>query len=411
MSDHYDELEVRDPELRETALLAAVRNQIDHAKTNAPYFSAHLADIDARAVTGRAALGAVPLTRKSDLIERQRQHPPFGGLTAVAVHQLRRIYQSPGPINDPEGFGDDYWRFARGMYAAGIRRGDVVHNSFAYHLTPAGSMVESGAHAIGCAVIPAGVGNTEIQAQIIAGLKPTAYGGTPSFLKIVLAKAVELGLDTSSLTKGLVGGEALPQALRQEIRDLGVAVYQGYGTADVGSIAYESPALEGMIVDEGVLLEIVEPGGRAPVEEGEVGEVVVTTLNNDYPLIRFATGDLSAVLPGPSPCGRTNMRIRGWMGRADQSAKVRGMFVHPSQVMAVLVRHNEIKKARLVIGNEDGRDHMTLYCEMAGGGGVPAEKISETMQSVCKVRGEVALADPDSLPDDGKLIDDQRQVD
>ena len=247
----------------------------------------------------------------------------------MPLHQLGRIFQSPGPIYDPEGFGKDYWRFARAMYAAGIRRGDVVHNSFSYHLTPAGSMVESGAHAIGCAVIPAGVGNTELQAQIIADLKPTAYGGTPSFLKILLEKAVELGLDASSMRKGLVGGEALPPALRQAIKDLGVEVYQGYGTADVGSIAYESPALEGMIVDEGIVLEIVEPGGQMPVEAGEVGEVVVTTLNKDYPLVRFATGDLSAVLPGVSPCGRTNMRIRGWMGRADQSAKVRGMFAAP----------------------------------------------------------------------------------
>ena len=407
MGEHYDELEQRDPEQRERALLAAVRGQIDHAKANAPYFRAHLAGIDARAVTDRAALAQLPLTRKSDLVELQRRDPPFGGLAAVAVHALRRIYQSPGPINDPEGFGDDYWRFARGMYAAGIRPGDVVHNSFAYHLTPAGAMVESGAHAIGCAVIPAGVGNTEIQARIIAELRPTAYGGTPSFLKIVLEKAAELGLDASSLTKGLVGGEALPPTLRREIGNLGVAVYQGYGTADIGAIAYESPALEGMIVDEGVLLEIVEPGGRAPVGEGEVGEVVVTTLNPDYPLIRFATGDLSAVLPGPSPCGRTNMRIRGWLGRADQSAKVRGMFVHPNQVMAVAARHEEVARVRLVIADADGRDRMILHCEAAGDDALAA-RIAETLQSVCKLRGEVAFADPGSLPDDGRLIEDRR---
>ena len=409
MGEHYDELERRDPEQRERALLAAVRGQIDHAKANAPYFRAHLAGVDARAVSDRAALAQLPLTRKSDLVELQRRHPPFGGLAAVAVDALRRIYQSPGPINDPEGFGDDYWRFARGMYAAGIRPGDVVHNSFAYHLTPAGAMVESGAHAIGCAVIPAGVGNTEIQARIIAELRPTAYGGTPSFLKIVLEKAAELGLDASSLTKGLVGGEALPPTLRREIGNLGVAVYQGYGTADIGAIAYESPALEGMIVDEGVLLEIVEPGGRAPVGEGEVGEVVVTTLNPDYPLIRFATGDLSAVLPGPSPCGRTNMRIRGWLGRADQSAKVRGMFVHPNQVMAVAARHEEIARVRLVIADADGRDGMTLHCEAAGDDALAA-RIAETLQSVCKLRGEVAFADPGSLPDDGRLIEDRRDA-
>ena len=296
------------------------------------------------------------------------------------------------------------------MYAAGIRRGDVVHNSFAYHLTPAGSMVESGAHAIGCAVIPAGVGNTELQAQIIADLKPTAYGGTPSFLKILLEKVVELGLDASSIRKGLVGGEALPPALRQAIKDLGVEVYQGYGTADVGSIAYESPALEGMIVDEGIVLEIVEPGGQMPVEAGEVGEVVVTTLNKDYPLVRFATGDLSAVLPGVSPCGRTNMRIRGWMGRADQSAKVRGMFVHPSQIVAVLSRHPEIKNGRLVIVQQNGRDQMALHCETDSADDELAAGIGETIQSVCKVRGDVVFDAPGSLADDGRLIEDQRAV-
>ena len=410
MTEHYDELEIRDPDVREVVLLAAVRDQIAHAKTNAPYFTEHFADIDPRAITDRAALGGVPVTRKSDLIEQQKKKPPFGGLAAVPLHKLGRIFQSPGPIYDPEGFGKDYWRFGRAMYAAGIRRGDVVHNSFAYHLTPAGSMVESGAHAIGCAVIPAGVGNTELQAQIIADLKPTAYGGTPSFLKILLEKVVELGLDASSIRKGLVGGEALPPALRQAIKDLGVEVYQGYGTADVGSIAYESPALEGMIVDEGIVLDIVEPGGQMPVEAGEVGEVVVTTLNKDYPLVRFATGDLSAVLPGVSPCGRTNMRIRGWMGRADQSAKVRGMFVHPSQIVAVLSRHPEIKKGRLVIVQQNGRDQMALHCETDSADDELAAGIGETIQSVCKVRGDVVFDAPGSLADDGRLIEDQRAV-
>ena len=410
MNDHYDDLETRDPDLRERRLLSAVRDQVDHAKTNAPYFTARFAEVDSRAITDRAALSTVPVTRKSDLIERQQQNPPFGGLMASSAQQLRRVYQSPGPINDPEGFGEDYWRFARGMYAAGIRRGDLVHNSFSYHLTPAGAMVESGAHAIGCAVIPAGVGNTEIQAQIIASLKPTAYGGTPSFLKIVLEKGAELGLDTSSLRKGLVGGEALPKSLRRAIRDLGVEPYSGYGTADVGLIAYESRALEGMIVDEGILLEIVEPGGQFPVAEGDVGEVVVTTFNRAYPLVRFATGDLSSVLSGQSPCGRTNMRISGWLGRADQSAKVRGMFVHPSQVMAVLTRHPEIKKGRLVIDSADGRDQMTLCCEVADVGDALARQIAETIHSICKLRGDVTFVNPDSFANDGKLIDDQREV-
>lgn len=410
MAKHFDALETRTPEVREAALFTALRDQIVHAKTNAPYFSKALRDVDPRAVTTRVKLAELPVTRKSEVMTLQRETPPFGGLTAIPAHRVANIYQSPGPVYEPKGFGLDYWRFARAMFAAGLRLGDVVHNTFSYHLTPAGAMVESGAHALGCAVIAAGTGNTELQAQIIAEVKPTAYVGTPSFLKILIEKAREFGLSTASLKKGLVSGEALPPPLRAALKELGVAVYQCYATADLGLIAYESEAMEGLIVDEGVIVELVEPGGTKPVAEGEVGEVVVTTFTKEYPLIRFGTGDLSAYLPGPSACGRTNARLRGWLGRADQSTKVRGMFVHPSQVMAVLGRHPEIKKGRLVVTQTDGRDQMTLHCETEGGNEALAAAVATTIQNVCKLRGEIVFAAPGSLAADGKLIDDQRKL-
>ncbi len=411
MAKHFDALETRSPEVREAALFTALRDQIVHAKTNAPYFTRALRDIDPRAVTTRVKLAELPVTRKSEVMKLQREAPPFGGLTAIPVHRVANIYQSPGPLYEPKGFGLDYWRFARAMFAAGLRLGDIVHNTFSYHLTPAGAMVESGAHALGCAVIAAGTGNTELQAQLVAEVKPTAYVGTPSFLKILIEKMRELGLSSASMKKGLVSGEALPPPLRAALKDLGVAVYQCYATADLGLIAYESDAMEGLIVDEGVIVELVEPGGTKPVAEGEVGEVVVTTFTKEYPLIRFGTGDLSAYLPGPSPCGRTNARLRGWLGRADQSTKVRGMFVHPSQIMAVLGRHPEIKKGRLVVTQQaDGRDQMTLHCETEGGNEALAAAIATTIQSVAKLRGEVVFAAPGSLAADGKLIDDQRKL-
>ncbi|MBM3554042.1 MAG: phenylacetate--CoA ligase [Alphaproteobacteria bacterium] len=406
--DYYDNLEIRAPEEREKVLAAALADQIADAKANAPFYGRLLAGIDAAAVRSRADLSKLPVTRKSDLHRFQREAMPFGGLVAAPRERIARVFQSPGPVYEPETHRGDFFRFARSLFAAGVRKGELIHNTFSYHLTPAGRMVEAAAHALGCVVIPAGVGNTELQVAVIGDLKPTAYGGTPSFLRILLEKAREGGIDASSLTKAVVGGEALPPSLRKAINDLGVFVLQGYGTADLGLVAYESKAMEGMIVEEGVLVEIVHPGSGEPVAEGEVGEVVVTTFNPDYPLIRFATGDLSAVLPGISPCGRTNMRIKGWMGRADQTTKVKGMFVMPTQVGAVVARHPEIKKARLVVSGETGNDVMTLRCEVEGQQAGLAAKIAESIHAVCKLRGQVEFVAPGSLPNDGKAIEDVR---
>jgi len=407
MSDYYDDLETRDAGAREAAQFADLRSQIVNARENAPYFANSLASVDVEAITDRTALASLPVVRKSDLLDFQAGDPPFGGLAAEAPGNLARIFQSPGPIYDAEGHGRDPWRTARAFYAAGFRAGEVVHNTFAYHLTPAGVMVETGAHAIGCAVIPAGTGNTELQVRAIADIRPAGYAGTPSFLKALLEKGAEQGADLSSLTKAAVAGEALPPSLRAEIAGMGVAVVQWYGTADLGLIAYESAGGEGLIVDEGVIVEIVRPGTGDPVAEGEVGEVVVTTSNRTYPLIRFATGDLSAVMTGTSPCGRTNVRLKGWMGRADQTTKVKGMFVHPSQVADVVKRHPEVARARLVVDQEDGKDVMTLMCETAES---DTQAIADTLQAVTKMRGRVEVATPGSLPNDGKVIDDVRSI-
>jgi phenylacetate-CoA ligase len=409
--NHYDDLETRSVDEREAALASRLPDHIDHAKRNSGYFGDILKDVDAKSITSRDALAAVPMTRKSELVDWQSQRPPLGGLTAAPAGSLRRIYQSPGPIYDPEGGGADWWRMARALHAAGFRRGDIIHNAFSYHLTPAGAMLESGAEALGCAVVPAGVGNTDLQAQAINHIRPAGYVGTPSFLKIILQKAAEMGLDISSLGKACVGGEAFMPDQRQAFEAAGIQAFNVYASADLGSIAYETEARDGLITDEGILIEIVRPGTGDPVAEGEVGEVVVTLLyNEDYPLVRFATGDLSAVLPGASPCGRTNMRLRGWMGRADQAAKVRGMFVQPSQIAAILKRHPEIGKARLTVDHDDGGDSMCLACEVAepGADNGTAAKIAETIQSVCKLRGEVDLVAAGSLPNDGKVIDDVR---
>jgi phenylacetate-CoA ligase len=405
---YYDELEVRTPSARQAAEARNLAGQIAHAKANAPYYRELLSAVDPAAITTREALAQLPVTRKSDLEDIQARCRPFGGLNGWGIDRLAHIYQSPGSIYEPDGDLADHWRFARSLWAAGVRPGMIVHNSFSYHLTPAGMIIESGARAIGCPVIPAGVGNTELQVQAIADLRPAAYCGTPSFLKILLEKARESGADMSSLRLAVVGAEALPPSLRKEINDLGVFALQNYGTADLGLVAYESRAMEGMIVDEGVALEIVRPGTGEPVADGEVGEVVVTTFNPVYPLIRFATGDLSAVLAGPSPCGRTNMRIKGWMGRADQTTKVKGMFVHPQQVAQVVARHPGILKARLEVESRDNVDEMTLRCEVRDGNEALAAEVAATVQSVCKVRGRVAFVRPGELPNDGKVIADLR---
>ena len=414
MSDFLDELETRDPEERERRQFAALSEQVAHATRAAPAFAELLAGVDPAAVTDRAALARLPVIRKSELMERQKggpeAHRPFGGLTAVETGRLARIFASPGPIYDPDGRRGDWWRMARALWAAGFRRGDVVHNCFSYHFTPAGMMLETGAQEIGCAVVPAGVGNTEQQVRAIVDIRPAGYVGTPSFLRIILEKGREMGADLSSMRRALVSGEALPPALRAEIGAAGIAVRQCYATADLGLIAYESVPDAGLVLDEWVIVEILRPGTGDPVGPGEVGEVVVTTLNPDYPLIRFATGDLSMLLPGASPCGRTAPRLKGWMGRADQTTKVRGMFVHPSQVAEVARRHAAIGRCRLVVFGEGGSDRMELRAEVAPaarGEGL-AEAIAQSIQAVTRLRGEVVLVDPGALPNDGKVIEDAR---
>src|SRR5438445_4595163 len=413
MLQYYDSLEARDPEERERLLMAALPGQVAHAKRKAPGWARILADVDPAGVTGRAALAKLPVTRKSDLAGLQRAERPFGGLNATLA-QLGKVFVSPGPIYEPEGRGRDWWRTARALFAAGFRPGDLAINSFAYHFTPAGSMLESGALALGCTVVPGGVGQTEMQVAAIAHLKLTGYIGTPSFLKLIVDKAGELQADISTLRRASVGAEYLPPALRVAMAARGIQVTQTYGTADLGLIAYESlgrdgKPTEGMILDEGLLLEIVRPGTGDPVPQGEVGEVVITTFNRDYPLIRFATGDLSAVLPGTSPCGRTNVRIRGWLGRADQSTKVRAMFVTPAQVNDVTRRHPEVLRARLVVEGEAGNDRMTLKCEARDRPAGLAQAIVASIRDVTKLRGEVELVPPGSLPNDGKVIEDQRK--
>ncbi len=410
MSEHFDALETRDPAAREQALMARLPAQIAHAKAHAPWFADRLRDVDAAAITSRTALAQLPVVRKHELIELQKLHRPFGGLVASRWGQMGRVFSSPGPIYEPEGRNADYWRTARALFAAGFRSGDLVHNSFSYHMTPGGWIMESGALALGCTVFPGGVGQTEQQLQAMADLQPHGYVGTPSFLRILLDKADELGLQIPSLTKALVSGEAFLPPVREAFAARGIAGFQCYATADLGVIAYETPAREGMVVDEEVILEIVRPGTGEPVPEGEVGEVVVTTFNPTYPLIRFGTGDLSAILPGRSACGRTNARIKGWMGRADQTAKVKGMFVHPEQVEAVRKRHPEIARARLVITNPDSSDAMTLHCEAAPQDGLAAA-IAASLRELTKLRGEVVLAVPGTLPNDGRVISDERKYD
>jgi phenylacetate-CoA ligase len=414
-SSFYDALETRDPAEREASLMAALPRVIAAAKEQAPAYRRLFAGLRPEEVADRRALAQLPLTRKSDLIELQRQEPPFGGFAAVPVSALRRIFVSPGPIYEPEGRRADFGRFARALFAAGFRAGDLVHNTFSYHMTPAGAMVESAAEALGCPVVPAGIGQTEQQLRIIADLKPVGYVGTPSFLKILLDRAASEGSDVSSLKRALVGAEALPATLRAELRGHGLSVLQSYGTADVGVIAYESidpdgEVCPGMMLDEGIIVELVTPGTGEPVAPGEVGEVVVTTLTPEYPLIRFATGDLSAILPGLSPCGRTNHRIRGWLGRADQTTKVRGMFVHPEQVAEIQRHHRSILRARLVVERPTGADEMTLFVESGEPGEDPV-RIAQTVQAVTKLRCSVNRVPPGSLPADGKVIEDRRKLD
>jgi phenylacetate-CoA ligase len=411
---YFDKLETRSPKVRESALMAALPKLIAHAKRNAPGFSRILKDVNPGKIKNRAALATLPVTRKSELASIQKAMPPLGGLNATPVGKLAKLFVSPGPIYEPEGRGKNWWRTARGLFAGGFRAGDVVMNTYAYHFTPAGSMLESGALALACVVVPAGTGNTELQAAAIPGLGVSGYMGTPSFLKLIVEKADELKIDISRLKRAQVGAEYLPPAVREAMRVRGIAVTQMYGSADMGLIAYESLMPDGalnpgMILEEGLLLEIVRPGTGDPVPDGEVGEVLLTNFNRDYPLIRFATGDLSAVLPGASPCGRTNVRIKGWMGRADQSTKVRAMFVTPAQVSEIVRRHPEIARARLVVEGEAGNDRMTLKCEVSEKSQNLKEAVVGTIRDVTKLRGEVELVAAGSLPNDGKVIEDLRK--
>lgn len=406
---YYDTLEIRDPGQRERDLFAALPQQVAHARDRAAGFAGLYRDVEPQQVGSRAALACLPVIRKNGLSERQKALPPFGGLTATPQGQLGRVFSSPGPISDPEGRGEDWWRFARSLHAAGFRAGELVYNTFSYHFTPAGFMTDAGARKLGCPVFPAGVGQTEMQVQTISRLRPTAYTGTPSFLKILIEKADELKLDISCMKKAVVSGEAFFPNQKALCSERGIEALQAYGSADLGLIAYETEAREGLVLEESLILEIVRPGTGDPLPEGEVGEVVITSFNPDYPLIRFGTGDLSAVMPGVSPCGRTNVRIKGWLGRADQMAKVKGMFVHPSQVAQVVQRHPEILRARLVVDNESGEDRMTLHCEVAAMADRLPEAVARSIREITKLRGEATLRPPGTLPNDGKVIDDIRK--
>ncbi|KGJ03830.1 phenylacetate--CoA ligase family protein [Paracoccus sphaerophysae] len=400
---YYDELEIRSADEREADLAEALARAIGNAQS-APAMARALRDVNPESVRSRAELAALPVIRKAELSEAQKKKPPFGGYATRYPHEFNHVFQSPGPIYEPGRVDGDWWRLGRFAFAAGLGSSDILQNCFGYHLTPAGMMFESACRAVGAAVLPAGTGQTELQVRAAADIGTTAYAGTPDYLKVILDKADEMG-EQLALTRALVSGGALFPSLRQGYADRGIATLQCYATADLGLIAYESPAMEGMIVDEGVIVEIVRPGTGDPVPDGEVGEVVVTTLNPDYPLIRFATGDLSAVMPGESPCGRTNMRIRGWMGRADQTAKIKGMFVRPEQVAALVARHPEVSRARVIADRSDEMDVMVVQLETKGEN--PALYEASVLEAL-KLRGRVELVAPGSLPNDGKVIEDRR---
>ena len=399
---HLDALETRPHADRLADQLTRLSAQLQWAHDSSPAYRALLAGIDLAAVNTLAALATLPVTRKSALIAEQAAQPPFGGYAALATGAAARVFASPGPIYEPQGLGDDFWRLSRALYAAGFRAGDVVHNTFSYHFTPGGFMLDSGARALGCAVFPAGVGQTEQQVMAMRDIGATAYTGTPSFLKIILEKADSMGVPLPALRKALVTGEALPASLRDWFTARGIAVRQCYATADLGLIAYETEPNAGLIIDEGILLEIVTLGSGDPVAEGAVGEVLVTSFNTAYPLVRFATGDLSAFAVGSSACGRTNRRIKGWMGRADQTAKIKGMFVHPEQLHALTRRYPALGRVRLVV--------VTLLAESNHDDATLAALVGESLRELTKLKGSVTLVAPTSLPNDGKVIDDRRPI-
>ena len=412
MSDFFDSLETRSQDERDASQMSLLSQQVAHAKAQSAHYQTSLAEVNPAEVASREMLARVPVTRKSELIASQASHPPFGGLTATAPEDLNRLFMSPGPIADPEGHGEDWWRMGRAMFAAGFRKGDLALNCFSYHHTPAGHMMETGARAVGCAVYPGGVGQTDAQVHAITHFGLNGYIGTPDFLKLILDKGDALKADLSSLSKALVSGGALFPSMRDEYDSRCIRTTQCYGTADLGLVAYETDAREGLIVDENVILEIVRPGTGDPVPDGEVGEVLVTLLTNaDYPLIRFATGDLSAILEGTSPCGRTGRRIKGWMGRADQRTKIKGMFVDPAQVDRVTKSHAQILRARLEVDLVDNKDHMILRVESSDLSDSFRDQVGTTLQTECKLKGLVELVAPGSLPNDGKVIDDLRNYD
>ncbi|NRG17293.1 AMP-binding protein [Rhizobiales bacterium] len=409
--EHYDSLETRHRDEREADLFRRLPALIAHAIEEAPGWANHLSGVNPEMVTSRANLAKLPVLRKSELLEAQSRKPPFGDFAVADVTQYGRVFMSPGPIFEPQGSGADPWNGARALYAAGFRRGDIVHNCFAYHMTPGGFILDHGARALGCAVFPAGIGNTEMQLEAISKIRPNAYTGTPDYLKILLDKAAEAGVDVSSIRKGLVSGGALFPSLRAEYAERGVDVRQCYAVAEVGVIAYETQVDAGMVVNEDCIVEIVRPGTDEPVPDGEVGEVVVTGFSRVYPIIRLGTGDLSAIVSEPSPCGRTNMRLKGWMGRADQRTKIKGMFVDPKQVAEILSRHGEVDRARLIVERTGEQDTMRLVFESAVADDGLASALEVTLRDVTKLKGTVERADPGSLPNDGKVISDERKYD
>ena len=404
----FDKLETRSKDQRDGDLFDLLPKQLRNARENTSSYGAILKDYDLDDITSVKSLSSLPVTRKSSLTVSQSKGPLFGGYTVGKASGFDHIFQSPGPIYEPGKVSNDWWRMGRFIYALGVGKGDIVQNCFSYHMTPAGMMFENGARAVGASVFPAGTGQTELQVRAASEIGVTAYSGTPDFLKVLLDKSDELSIDLGRIKRAAVGGGALFPSLRQEYFDRGITCLQSYGTADLGNIAYESLAMDGMIVDEGVIVEIVVPGSGKPVEEGEIGEVLVTTLNSDYPLIRFATGDMSAVLPGQSPCGRTNMRIKGWLGRADQTTKIKGMFVRPEQVAEFVDSNSDIIKARVIVDRIDEKDNMTVIVETTRKDG---SGFTESVNNVFKLRGELVVCSPGTLPKDGLVIEDKRSYD
>jgi phenylacetate-CoA ligase len=408
MSEHYDKLETRKPSEREADLFARLPDVL-RAAAEAPAYAERLKGIDPTSIKDRASLAKLPVLRKSELPALQKATPPFGGFVTSPAGSFARLFTSPGPIFEPESKDTDPWRGARALFAAGFRPGDIVLNTFSYHLTPGGFIFDTSARALGCAVIPAGPGNTEQQFELIDAYRPVGYSGTPDFLKILIDSAAAANRDVSSITRAMVSGAAFPKSLQVEIRSHGIDAYQSFGTADLGIVAFETAAREGLIVNEGIIVEIVKPGTGEPVADGDVGEIVVTSLDPHHPWIRLALGDLSAVMQGQSPCGRTNMRIKGWMGRADQTTKVKGMFVRPEQISEIGKRHPELRRLRLVVTRENEIDVMTLSAEATSASEALRDAVAATLAAVTKLKGNVTLVAPGSLPNDGKTIADERK--